>query len=135
MMIAAATDSSMVIDASVSAGFSIFYFKVGESLIIDFSENNGGMYLYDHIGGAFGSSTNMVYSTGLVFNFKNPEDYSGGFVDYNFGASYGFDYCHGIKKDPTEITSAASLTFGLVSSAGGGVGYDYYSAPHILARW
>ena len=133
MTIAAATDSAMVMDISISASRKKVpgYIKTGVSLVADFSDN-GGIYGYGHEGGGIGYSSGMSYSVGTVENFENPKDYSEQFYDINAGYVYGIDYCSAPAENRSFVTRATSISFG--SGYNLGVGYDYYSSPVILAK-
>ena len=55
------------------------------------------------------------------------------FVDFNAGSTFGIDHCFDPTKNYTDATKATSVTFG--NGYNFGVGYDYYSAPVIFAKW
>ena len=132
MTYAAATDSAMVIDVSVSYQKKPgIYGKVGASMIIDFSKD-GGIYGYEHIGGGFGKSIGASYSVGVVDNFNKPTDYSKHFLDVNASKSIGFDHCFDPTREYAATTKATSITLGGTSY---GVGYDYYSSPTEIFKW
>ncbi len=131
MTYAAATDSVMVMDVSLSTPLGPAYAKAGESIIFDFREG-GGIYSYNHKGGGVGKSYGVSYSVGMVYNFDNPEDYSRQFYDFSYCNYIGIDKCTASLQD-TSATQARCATFGNGLSTG--VGYDYYSDPRVLIRW
>lgn len=133
MIFAAATDSAMVMDFSASSPVrEAGYGKTGVSVVVDFKKD-GGIYGYGHTGGGLGKSSGGTYSVGVVENLTRPEDYSKSFVDLSVGKNIGIDHCYNPTQDYKDTTKATSVTFGLGSSFG--VGYDYYYAPVIIAKW
>lgn len=137
MTYAAATDSAMVIDTSISYQKTPgIYGKIGVSMIFDFSED-GGIYLYNHYGFGYGKSSGFSYSTGLVENFKNPKDYAGDFIDVNALKTVGLDHCYNPRKKYENTTKATSISFAfdLKGDLNCGVGFDYYSNPNVLMCW
>ena len=133
MTYAAATDSAMVMDVSISLQIgSDVYVKGGGSLVIDFSKD-GGIYGYGHGGVGAGYSSGCSYSVGLVNNLNSPEDYSRHFLDVNAGSTLGIDHCFDPTKKYYEATRATSITFG--NGFNYGIGYDYYSVPIVFTKW
>ena len=133
MIDAAARETSMVIDLSVSIPFLVAYVKLGESFIIDFSANE--VNSYHHLGGGVGANRGLSYSVGKPENYENPGDYSKGFWDANGGYGVGFDHCWGTNDPYNSATKASCISFSFPASAGFGVGYDYYSEPSRLFGW
>ena len=138
MATAAATDSTMVIDASVSYQKKPgLYVKIGISVIVDFDED-GGIYSYSHFGGGVGKARGLSYSAGIVNNFSAPEDYSGKFFDFNGGNTYGGDICftpHDSIEELSKTTNAESFTFSFPFGPSYGIGIDFYSKPIELLTW
>ena len=131
MIIAAATDSQMVIDISYSTPLSIFYFKCGGSMVIDFrgDEANG----YFHRGNGVGSNGGTVYSVGLLDDYSDPSDYAGDFYDAFGGSIIGGDHCWSPEGNYFDATKATSITFS--SSGGFGFGWDTYSEAIPIFKW
>lgn len=131
MIIAAATDSQMVIDISYSMQLSIFYFKCGGSMVIDFrgDEVNG----YFHRGNGVGSNGGTVYSVGLLDDYSDPSDYAGDFYDAFGGSIIGVDHCWSPEGNYFDATKATSITFS--SSGGIGFGWDTYSEAIPIFKW
>ena len=73
MMAAAATDSTMVIDVSLSVSDGRETASTGVSLVIDF--DSGSAELYGHIGTAGGNSSGITHSTGIVSNYNGYGSY------------------------------------------------------------
>ena len=129
---AAATDSTMVVDLSFSVPFaSDHYVKFGGSVVIDFEDDNANFY--PHLGLGKGKSEGLSYSTGLVDNYDDPEDYAEHFVDINIGNKWGVDHCWNPLKPHSKATQATSITFS--TGASYGIGYDYYFGPVQIFLW
>ena len=132
MICAAATDSQMVIDVSLSIPIKdTAYVKIGQSALIDFDADEVNSYV--HIGGGIGISSGPSYSTGLVRNYNTPNDYSGWFIDVFAGFTGGVDYGWSPNEDIFSATQATTITFSF--GASGGVGGDYYSDPTQIIQW
>ncbi len=132
MTYAAATDSVMVIDISVTTPSKYGgYIKEGSSVLIDFAEDEA--YQYTHGGGGYGTGGGFTYSVGLVTNYKEPEDYSKYFVDISAGNNIGVDVCWNPHQAIEYATGAISLTFSKGTSFG--IGYDYYGEPQLILEW
>lgn len=133
MTYAAATDSAMVVDLSGSIPSPIpwTYGKGGASIIIDFGSDEANLYL--HGGGGIGYSSGVSYSSGLLSNYENPQDYAKDFTNVSAGFDIGLDHCWTPQDGVTESTQATSVTFS--SGLSFGVGYDYYSEPIKLFEW
>ena len=82
-------------------------------LVIDFDDETAD--LYGHVGYSVPVSPigSFSYSVGTVFNYEEPGDYAGAFV--NAGATYnwlGVDYCRSPDMNENSV-SALSITFGI----------------------
>lgn len=126
---AAATDSVAVLDVSCTDGSTSQ--KYGYSIVFDFGSNTGEVY--SHYGTATSSSYSCSYGAGVVYNYNNPGDYGGSFIDVSAsitkgGIDFGIDGCW----DPSlKGTSAIMGTVGislppLRISPPITAGYDYY---------
>ena len=131
MTYAAATDSTMVIDMSISHQVDETYGKTGGSIVIDFKNDEANFYT--HCGIGVGVGDGLSYSVGLVSNYDEPSDYALHFVDVNAGNKIGIDHCWNPMEDYNTATKATSITFS--SSYGGGIGYDFYSNAVGLFSW
>ena len=130
MMAAAATDSTLVIDASIRLSDGTNTMSAGVSLVIDF--DSGGAELYHHVGIAEGNSSGITYSTGIVSNYDGYESYSGAFVQggVNF-MGVGVNHCFDpIVTDHKDAVQATTITFGSPNQLFGyGHGFDWYFSP------
>ena len=134
MMYAAATESAMVIDLSYTTPRRFHAgFKGGYSIVVDFSSRTA--YGYSHGGGNYGFGGGLSYSTGIVFNYNNPEDYEEEFLDFSTGGAVGVDICLSPEKPLKKTTGAVSLTFSAPGSKGASGGVDYYGRAELLFRW
>ena len=128
------SNSVMVGDLSYSFQSEIpVYLKIGASIVTDYSENNGGIYLYLHIGIGLGYCKGITYSVGKVINFNDPEDYSRFFIDINLGGTCSFDHCFNPGKSILTTTKADSISFS--PGINYGIGLDYYSNPIPIRMW
>ena len=132
MTYAAATDSAMVMDVSVTIPTGAgTYQKYGGSVVLDFEDDNAQFYAHGGNGEGYGSG--MSYSVGLVDNYDSPEDYSGPFIDINAGYDIGVDHCWDPRKPHGSATQATALSFS--SGLNYGLGVDVYSRPVQLFEW
>lgn len=136
MMEAAATDSVMVMDISVSmSGDGV---KNGTSLVLDFGENTYDVYAHEGYTASNGGSP-ITYSTGIVFNYETVGDYGGPFVNAGGSCDWlGLDYCRSPDTNIDSV-SAVSITFGLPGTKGVHcyVGWDNYRQITFgdLGKW
>ena len=129
---AAATDSVMVADLSYSYQKSgPLYAKGGISLVIDFEQDESNLYV--HGGGGYGYSSGVSYSTGIVSNYEEPQDYSGAFADVSITNNIGIDHCWTPQDGIVNSTQATCITFSPGLSYG--IGYDHFSKPILVSRW
>ena len=133
---AAATDSTMVVDLSVTISDGEKYTKHGGSIVVDFKDDEANFYSHNGLG--IGGNSGLSYSTGWVYNYDTPKDYAGDFIDASAGyGAYGVDHCWSPWGNYGSSTKATSITFSYpyTNSVGGSVGYDYYSEPYKLFDW
>lgn len=136
MAYAAATDGTMVVDLSLSTpSTNGLYVKGRFSFVADFSDDE--VNAYGHLGLGHGSAGGLSYSTGLVSNYDDPEDYAKHFFGFNVGSVVGIDHCWNPLQEHSHATQATSVTFA-IGTGGGlsyGTGYDYYFTPDRLFGW
>ena len=110
MMSAAANDSAMVVDLSVTLPMdNQTSVKYGCTVLLDYSDQDIDAYAYTHDGITRGSSHSLVYSSGVVTNYDGPDSYAGPFHDVSYGGLCGWDYCWNPEKGPIKGTGAASF--------------------------
>ncbi len=132
MTYAAATDTPMVVDVSLSVPTGMdTYTKVGVSMIIDFKQDEA--HLYGHVGRGRGLGGGVSYSVGLVANYDDPKDYEKHFVDVNAASNVGFDHCWNPEETYETATQATCVTFSPGLSYGSG--YDYYLPAMKILAW
>ena len=123
----------VVYDMSIASGGK----KSGCSMVYDYGEDTTDIYLHE---GVLSGADSITYGTGFVYNYDEPGDYGGTFVDMAVSADVknvelGLDFCtspDNLTTHPTEWTGcyAWMFTTGRSFSANGGlsasVGYDFY---------
>lgn len=143
MIVAAATDSQMVMD--ISGSNSVFYSPTGDyvkgggALLIDFNADEA--YCYAHVGAggsqSWGITGDISYETGLVWNYDSLSDFERAFIDIYVGGMVGLEY--GVS--PTDFfgapTQSLCITFsGIRSNSGSvGAGVDFYFPPVKVFDW
>ncbi len=130
---AAATDSVIVVDVSASGPLPIpgTYLKGGESVVIDFKNDN--VNSYPHIGAGLGSSSGLSASVGVVGNYEKPSNYEGPFVGVNGGYWLGIDHCWDPRKEHDLATQATSVTFS--DGFGGGLEGSIFGQAIQIFEW
>ena len=117
---AAALDGVMVMDATVSYGNN----RQGLSTVIDFG--NDTVETYYHAGATSDPFPSASYSTGIVFNYEKPGDYSGHFIEGSFSVpgGAGISGC----MDPTKPIGGAKAVCASFSTSPmpSAYSYDYY---------
>ncbi len=93
----AASEETIVLDVSASKNSGGIYFKGGVSAVIDFKQ--GRLECYPHFGLGMGYSEGVSFSAGVVEKYKEPNGYSGFFIDGNGGVLMGADHCWDPSKN------------------------------------
>ena len=134
---AAATDSAMVVDLSISGPtFGGTHVKGGVSFVIDFDADEAN--LYTHGGGGFGSGSGPTYSSGIIENYQGPESISGHSVSCSGGFN-GISVDH--SWDPTNDYNSTlkTTTFTIapfaISPMSANLTYETYSYPFKFLEW
>ena len=134
---AAATEKPMVVDISVTDGFT--HDKRGYSVVIDFGSDSVSFDTYYHYGKT-SAGYGIAYGVGFVNGYDGPGTYGGPFIDgtvsYSHnGIDYGFDICTD-PSEPFKKCSAVLLTVGVSASNSKpvNVGIDYY-LPISYTKW
>ena len=126
----AAKEEVVVYDVTVAGGRD----RTGMSLVYDFEKNTSDVYA--HTGVQSVDSLGVTFGSGFVFNYNEPGDYGGEFVDvsasYEYkGASFGLDYC----ADPNNVSNGYTGCHALLLTSGWSkslvnsnvvYSYDYY---------
>lgn len=73
--VGAAAEVPVVYDVTIVQGYT----RTGASLVYDFGENTSDMYL--HKGKQTGEDLSVTFGSGFVFNYDEPGDYAGEFLD------------------------------------------------------
>ena len=134
---AAATETPMVVDVSVTDGYTND--KHGYSVVIDFESDSVSFDTYYHYGKT-SAGYSFAYGVGFVDGYDEPGDYGGYFIDGTASYSHnGIDYGIDVCTDPSEPfakCSAALLTVGVSApnSKPVNVGVDYY-VPISYIEW
>ena len=109
----AIAEAPVVYDVTVVGGDD----RAGASLVYDFSENTSDFYL--HTGKQSKEDLSLTFGSGFVFNYDEPGDYAGEFLDVSAstdykGASLGIDYC----TSPSNLTNGYKDSHALLFTSG-----------------